>query len=367
MKLLVTDKIDPNPLDLLKKYYEIDIKTDLKPGQLEKIIANYHCIITRSRTAISEKIISDADNLKIIARAGIGVDNIDIFAATRKKIAVINAPLGNARSTAEHTIGLIIALLRHIPQASNDLKNGLWNKTKYVGTQLAGKTLGIVGFGNVGKEVCKMAKGLGLKVIICEPYIRLPAHLKHVTYEELLKESDIISFHVPSTYLTRNMLNRNTLKLCRQEVFIVNCSRGGVVDENCLIRGLEEGKIKGLALDVFNNEPKPNSKLLAFSNTIATPHIAGSTVESQYQSVTEVVNGILSLVKNIPPDNLLNPQVFEKTAVPRKKILEYDAVIFDCDSTLTLIEGIDELASFSGKKEPIARLTRLAQEGRLEF
>src|SRR3989338_10706508 len=279
MKLLVTDKIDPNPLDLLKKYYEIDIKTDLKPGQLEKIIANYHCIITRSRTAISEKIISDADNLKIIARAGIGVDNIDIFAATRKKIAVINAPLGNARSTAEHTIGLIIALLRHIPQASNDLKNGLWNKTKYVGTQLAGKTLGIVGFGNVGKEVCKMAKGLGLKVIICEPYIRLPAHLKHVTYEELLKESDIISFHVPSTYLTRNMLNRNTLNLTKKGVYIVNCSLGHVVNEKAIIEGLKNGKIKGFAVDVFKEEPSFNPELVNLPNVIATPHIAGSTHE----------------------------------------------------------------------------------------
>ncbi|OGF99958.1 hypothetical protein A2153_04655 [Candidatus Gottesmanbacteria bacterium RBG_16_38_7b] len=370
MKLLITDKINHVELTPLKKYFDIDVRIGLSPVQLENIINEYECLITRSATKVPESIIDKADKLKIIARAGIGVDNIDIFAATRKKIAVINAPKGNARATAEHTIGLIFSLLRHIPQANRDLINGQFNKSKYTGFQIKGKTLGIVGFGNVGRQVCRMANGLDLKVIICEPYIRLPKKVRHVTYEELLKESDIITFHVPSTYLTKNMLNKNTLNLTKTGVCIINCSRGQVVNEKAVIEGLKNGKIKGFAVDVYKEEPSFNPELVNLPNVIATPHIAGSTHESQKQSVSEVVSGIISLIKNIPPPNLLNPQVFHKeikTSARGKKIFEFDSVIFDCDSTLSKIEGIDELAGFYGKKEQISRLTRLAQEGKLAF
>lgn len=366
MKLLITDKIDNSFLTPLNKIYEISIKLGLSPQQLENIIGDYNCIITRSATSITDKILSRGVKLKIIARAGIGVDNIDIFSATRRKIAVVNAPIGNARATAEHTIGLILALLRHIPQANLDLKNGIWNKSKYVGFQLKDKTLGIVGYGNVGKEVYRMAKGIGMNVVVCEPYIKLPSSLRHLTYEELLNESDVITFHVPSTYLTRNMLNKNTLSLTKKGVFLINCSRGQVIDEKAIIDGLQKGHLAGLALDVFTKEPPLDQTLLKFPNVIATPHIAGSTHESQKESVKEVVSAILSLNRNIPPANLLNPQVFSKVKSD-KKILEFDSIIFDCDSTLTEIEGIDELAALYGKKRQISRLTKLAMEGLGDF
>ena len=366
MKLLVTDKLDIASLSPIKKNYDIEVKIGLKPEKLEKIIADYDCIITRSSTNLPDSLISKAAKLKIIARSGIGVDNIDIFSATRHKIAVVNAPLGNARSTAEHTIGLIFALLRFIPQANTDLKNGLWNKSKYVGFQLKDKTLGIVGFGNVGREVYKMAKGIGMNVVVCEPYIKLPAMVIHLTYEELLKVSDVITFHVPSTYLTRSMLNQNTLSLTKKGVYIINCSRGPIVDDKALLLGLKNGHIAGLALDVFNKEPPVNHSLLELENVIATPHIAGSTFESQRESVKEVVAGIVSLNNNIPPPNLLNPQVFEKQKQHRS-VLEFDSVVIDCDSTLTAIEGIDELAGFSGKKTEISALTKLAMEGKKDF
>ncbi|MBI5452845.1 HAD-IB family phosphatase [Candidatus Gottesmanbacteria bacterium] len=368
LKLLVTDNVDRVGLKPLTKYFRIDYRIGIKETELKKIIGKYHSIITRTATALPSKIIESAGNLRIIGRAAIGVDNIDIFAATAKRIAVINAPKGNARSTAEHTIGLIISLLRHIPQAVSDLKKGIWGKTKYVGVQFKDKTLGIVGFGNVGKEVYRLARGLGMKVIVCEPYIRMPRYVEQVTYEELLKRSDIITFHVPNTYLTKQMLNKNTLALCREKVFIVNCSRGAVLDDKALIEALKSGKIAGLALDVFSQEPHVDPKILGVPNVIATPHIAGSTVESQRESIEEVVSGIKLYLKNISPSNLLNPQVFQKkdTKDIREK-LEFSAVIFDCDSTVSSIEGIDELAAFKGIKEKIAPLTKEAQDGSRNF
>ncbi len=428
LKLLITDNIDESGLVPLKKYYQIEKRIGISSSDLVKIIENYECVLTRSSTPISNELIEKAINLKIIGRAGIGVDNIDIFAATSARIGVINAPHGNALVTAEHTIGLIFSLLRHIPAAAADLKKGVWGKQKYVGSQIHGKVLGIVGFGNVGREVYRMAVGVGMQVVVCEPYIQLPRRVKKLTYEELLRESDIISFHVPLTYLTAKMINRHTVSLCKKEAYIVNCSRGGVVDEQAVYEALTLGKLAGFALDVYKKEPiftdtitrknfaevskgfsahLPNFppdvrrgveavgvleklaspqnsqsvsphplpvlyKLLNLPNVVATPHIAGSTVESQRQSVNEVVSGICQYLENKVPANLLNPQVFRKAPPsPRlrraSKKLDFDAVIFDCDSTLSTIEGIDELAGLIGKKEEIARLTQDAMEGRADF
>ncbi|OGG05636.1 hypothetical protein A3D05_02945 [Candidatus Gottesmanbacteria bacterium RIFCSPHIGHO2_02_FULL_40_24] len=366
-KLLVTDKINFDALQPLKKIFKIEILTGLTPEDLQKIIKKYYCLITRSATALPEKLLAEAGNLKIIARAGIGVDNIDIFTATRKKIAVLNAPKGNAQATAEHTIGLLFSLLRHIPQAHADLKEGLWNKQKYVGSQISGKTLGIVGFGNVGREVYRLAKGIGMHVVVCEPYTGLPENIRHVTYEQLLKESDVISFHVPMTYLTENMLNRYTLSFCKNGVYIINCSRGLVINDNAVIEGLKNGKIAGLAVDVFSKEPPVDKRILEFSTCVATPHIAGSTVESQKQSVSEIVTGIVSLINDKAPANLLNPQVFVKRKPVKKLSLEFDSIIFDCDSTLSSIEGIDELAEFYKLKKEISLLTKNAMEGISKF
>src|SRR3990167_8459215 len=233
-RLLITDNIDESGLAPLKKYFRIEKRIGWigsATSGSDPLIARYDCILTRSSTAVPGEFIDKAKNLKIIGRCGIGVDNIDIFAATGHKIAVINAPRGNARATAEHTIGLLFSLLRHIPQATSDLKKGLWNKQKYMGEQVFGKTLGIVGFGNVGREVARIARGIGMKVLVCEPYVKLPKNVTKVTFEELLKESDVITLHVPSTYLTRQMINSATLSLIKKGTYLINCSRGAVVDE----------------------------------------------------------------------------------------------------------------------------------------
>lgn len=368
MRLLVTDKIDEKELAPLAKFFHIDKKIGITPADLANTIGHYEAIITRSSTALPKEILEKGKNLKVIGRAGIGVDNIDFLAATANKVAVLNAPMGNSRVTAEHTIGLLFALLRHIPQASADLKKGIWAKYKYVGKQINGKTLGIVGFGNVGKQVHKIASAIGLKVIVCEPYIRIPKSVAKVTFEELLAQSDIITFHVPATYLTRKMLNSHTLSLCKDGVYVINCSRGAVVDEKAIIAGLETGKIAGFAVDVFTKEPEVDKKLLSYPNVIATPHIAGSTFESQKQSIQEVVAGMVQYIKGIPPKNLLNPQVFKKSS---RKLSQdgfaYDAVIFDSDSTLSSIEGIDELGRWAGVGEKIEELTRLGMEGQLPY
>lgn len=416
LKLLITDKIDESGLEPLKKHFKIEKQLGLSPAKLQKIIADYHILITRSSTPIPENVIKYAKNLKLICRAGIGVDNIDIFSATKARIGVINAPQSNALVTAEHTIGLIFALLRHIPAAAADLKKGIWGKQKYLGNQIQGKVLGIVGFGNVGREVYRMAVGVGMKVVVCEPYIQLPRRVKKLTYEELLRESDIITFHVPLTYLTSKMINRHTVNLCKKGTYIVNCSRGAVVDEEAVYEALISKKLAGFAVDVYKEEPviihstpataaevgmtflRPKKfqteffrrraqkaylpagviyKLMNLPNVIATPHIAGSTVESQKESIKEVVTGICEYLEGRLPVNLLNPQVFRKnppssqryvgTSARRRKRLDFDAVIFDCDSTLSDIEGIDELAGLIGKKEEIAKLTLDAMEGRADF
>lgn len=366
-KLLVTDNIDFNSINPLKKFFTVDEAIGISQQELLRKISEYECIITRSTTAVPAELITKANKLKIIARAGIGVDNIDIFTATSKKIAVINAPLGNARATAEHTIGLILALLRNIPQADADLKKGIWGKKKYVGRTILNKTLGIVGFGNVGSQVHKMAKGLGMNVIVCEPYIRMPDSVEHVTFETLFKKSDIITFHVPQTYLTRHMFNKFTLNLCKEGVFIVNASRGEVIDQKAVLSGLKSEKIGGIALDVFSEEPFFDRELFSFPNVIATPHLGGSTKESQKESITEVVKGIILYIQGTVPNNLLNPQVFIERKTTRRKKLGFEAVIFDCDSTLTKIEGIDELAAFVNLKDKISTLTRKAMEGELSF
>lgn len=367
-RLLITDAVDEGGLQPIARYFSIDKKIGITKDELTTIIDTYECVITRSSTAFSSNIIQKGLKLKIIGRAGIGVDNIDIFAATSQGIAVINAPQGNARATAEHTIGMIFALLRHIPQAHADLIRGIWGKQKYVGTQLYGKTLGIVGFGNVGRQVYRLAKGIGLDVVVCEPYVRMPKNITHLTYEELLVQCDIVSFHVPMTYLTRSMLNKSTIRLCKSGAYIINCSRGAVVDNEAVKKALIGGQIAGFAVDVFNKEPEVDAALLSLPNVIATPHIAGSTVESQKQSVHEVVSGILQYISGTAPKNLLNPQVFKKKLRAKsKKRLDFDAVVFDCDSTVCNIEGIDELASFFGKKKKISFLTKEAMEGKRNF
>lgn len=368
MKLLVTDKIDEQGLKPLEKYFQIDVKTGLSKEDLEKMISGYNCIITRSATALPREVIEKGEKLKIIARCGIGVDNIDIFAATERRIAVINSPNGNAKVIAEHTIALLFSLFRHIPQASADMKRGIWGKQKYIGTQIFGKTLGIVGFGNVGREVYRIAKGLGLQVVVCEPYVRLPRKVKKVTFEELLASSDVISFHVPMTYLTLGMINRYTVSLCKKGAYIINCSRGGVIEEKAILEALENNRISGLAVDVFINEPKVSSSLLKHPKVIATPHIAGSTTESLTESTGEIVAGICRYIEGKVPSNLLNPQVFRKRISYKKKVrLGFEVIIFDCDSTLSTIEGIDTLGEMVGKKEEIAKLTRMAMDGVLPF
>lgn len=365
-KLLITDHIDETGLAPLEQFFTVEKRFGITASELQVCIPVYDAIITRSPTAVSQELIRRGKKLSIIARAAIGVDNIDIQEATQHRIAVINAPKGNARSTAEHTIGLLFALLRHIPQANADLKRNIWGKQKYVGTQVAGKTLGIIGFGNVGKEVYALAKGLGMRVIVCEPYITLPKSVKKTTLESLLAEADIVTLHVPATYLTKKLINTVTLSLMKPGAFLLNASRGAVVDETAVLRALNTQRIAGFAQDVFTKEPPVIHDLLLHPNVVATPHIAGSTRESQLQSVHEIVTGIVHYCKGEMPHNLLNPQVFHKKKSP-KKTQAFDAIIFDCDSTLCTIEATDELAAMVGKRMEITKITTAAMEGSIPF
>lgn len=294
MKVLVSDKLEQEGLAILKKEKDIqvDVKTGLNPGELKKIIREYDGLIVRSGTKVTADIISAAKRLKVIGRAGVGLDNIDIDAASRQGIVVMNAPGGNTISTAEHTMSMILALSRNIPQAHQSLKNRLWERKRFMGVEIYGKTLGIIGLGRIGTEVAKRAMSFGMKVLAYDPYLSLDKvktlKIESVNLKDLLKRSDYITLHTPLSNETRHMISDKEISLMKKGVRIINCARGGIIDEQALIKGLKSGKISGCALDVFENEPPLKSELLKLDNVVVTPHLGASTEEAQINVAIDI-------------------------------------------------------------------------------
>jgi len=261
MKILITDPIEESCVNILKdEGFEVDLKPGISKEEIKKIINNYVALIVRSGTKITADIINEAKNLKVIARAGVGVDNIDVEAATRRGIIVMNTPGGNTISTAEHTMSLILALARNIPQACNDLKMGNWERKKFMGVELYGKTIGIIGLGRIGREVAIRCKAFGMNVIGYDPVVSSEIALKFGVelvseIDEIYRRSDFITVHVPLNDETRGMIGRNELAKCKRGVRIINCARGGIIDEMALLEAIESGHVAGAALDVFAQEP----------------------------------------------------------------------------------------------------------------
>ena len=312
-RVLIADKLSPAAAQIFKdRGIETDVKMGLDRDQLVAIIGQYDGVAVRSATKITEKVIAAADKLQVIGRAGIGVDNIDVNAATAKGIIVMNTPFGNSITTAEHAIALMFALARQIPQADASTQAGKWEKNRFMGAELTAKTLGIVGCGNIGSIVADRALGLRMKVIAYDPFLS-PERAKDIGVEkvelnELLARADFISFHTPLTEKTRNILNAETLARTKKGVRVINCARGGLVDEVALRAALDSGHVGGAAFDVFSTEPATDNPLFGHPNVVSTPHLGAATTEAQENVALQIaeqmsdylLRGAISNAVNFP-------------------------------------------------------------------
>lgn len=310
MKILVADPIAEEGIAALSTNATVDVKTGLSLDELLHIIDEYDAIVVRSETKVPAKLIEAGTKLQVIGRAGVGVDNIDVEAATKKGIVVVNAPAGNTTSAAEHTIAMMLAIARHIPQANARLKSGEWQRQDFLGTELRNKTLGIIGLGNVGAEVARRAKGLEMRLIAHDPFTSVE-YAKNlgvtlVALEELLKESDFITMHTPLTEKTKGLIGTKQLAMVKPTVRIINCARGGVIDEQALYKAVEEGKVTGAAVDVFTEEPARDSILFKSDKILVTPHLAASTAEAQASAALGVAEQIIAVLNGEPALHALN-------------------------------------------------------------
>ncbi len=311
MRVLVSDNISPKGVRILEKAgLKVDVKTGLSPSELRKEIGKYEALVIRSATKVTADIIESAGKLKVIGRAGSGLDNVDKTAASKHGIVVMNTPGGNTVTTAEHTVALMLSMSRLIPQATASLKQGKWEKKKFMGVELYNKTLGIIGLGNIGTHVAKMAMGMGMNVITYDPYLsEEKARTLGVTVvdlKELFKKSDFISCHVPLTNETRNLINDDSIAVMKKGVRIINAARGGIVDEDALYRALKSGRVAAAALDVFEKEPPGHSPLFELDNFICTPHLGASTADAQENVAVAVASQIVDYLVHGTIRNAVN-------------------------------------------------------------
>ncbi len=310
MKVLVADEISKSGVEMLKAQgYAVDVRTGLKEDELVKVIKDYDVLLVRSATKATRKVI-EAGRLKVIGRAGIGVDNIDVDAATERGVLVMNAPSGNVISTAELTIGFMFALARRISQADASTKKGEWRRKEMKGTQIQGKTLGIVGLGRVGAEVAKRAAALGMTVVAYDPLVSpevgTKLHVRLLPLDRLLTDADIVTVHTPLTAQTKDLIGKAELAKMKKSAFLINCARGGVVNEDALYEALAESMIAGAALDVFSNEPPAGSRLLTLQNIVLTPHLGATTTEAQEEVGSEIAEQVIAYLRDSAIRNAVN-------------------------------------------------------------
>ena len=320
-KVLISDKLSPKAEKIFtERGIEVDVITGLERDELIKIIAKYDGLAIRSSTKVTQKVIDAASNLKVVGRAGIGVDNVDIPYATSKGVAVMNTPFGNAITTAEHAISLIMSLVRNIPQANESTHGGKWEKSKYMGTEITGKTLGLIGCGNIGSIVADRALGLKMKVLAYDPFLTeekaVELQVRKVEFDELLSSSDIITLHVPMTDQTANIINKDSLEKCKDGVRIVNCARGGLVDEKALKKYIENGKVSGAAIDVFELEPATDSIFFGMEEVICTPHLGASTLEAQENVALQVADQMSDFLTTGAVSNAINMPSISASEAP---------------------------------------------------
>jgi len=321
-KVLVSDPIDQVGIDILSQVAQVDVKTGLTPEQLVQIIPDYDALMIRSGTRVTAEIIEAGKQLKIIGRAGVGVDNVDVKSATRQGILVVNSPEGNTIAAAEHAIAMMLSLSRHIPAANQSVKEGKWERGKFLGVEVYKKTLGVVGLGKIGSHVATVARAMGMQVLAYDPFLsseraeQLGVHL--VELDLLMREADYITLHLPKTPETFHMINAEALAKMKPTARLINCARGGIIDEEALAQALKEGKIAGAALDVFESEPLGESSLRDVGReVILTPHLGASTEEAQVNVAIDVAEQIRDVLLGLPARSAVNipglrPEVLEK-------------------------------------------------------
>ena len=322
-KVLVSDSIDQSGIDILSQVAQVDVKTGLPAEELVKIIPEYDGLMIRSGTKVTKEIIEAATALKIIGRAGVGVDNVDVPAATRKGIVVVNSPEGNTIAAAEHALAMMLSMSRHVAEANQSIVSGKWDRKKFIGVEVYKKTLGVVGLGKIGSHVAKVAKAMGMKILAYDPFIsteraeQLGCNL--VDMELLVQESDYITLHIPKTDETYHSINTETFAKMKPTARIINCARGGIIDEVALAEALKEGKIAGAALDVYENEPlEAESPLRELGQKIVlTPHLGASTAEAQVNVAIDVAEQIRDVLLGLPARSAVNipgmyPDTLEK-------------------------------------------------------
>ncbi len=329
-KILVADPISERGVEMLRRNpaFHVDVNTGLKEDQLLQIIGHYDALIVRSQTKVNKLVIEAGKKLRVIGRAGVGVDNVDVDAATRRGIIVMNTPGGNTISTAEHTFSMMMALARNIPQAHGSMKAGKWDRKSFEGVELYNKTLGIVGMGRIGSEVARRAIAFGMRVLVYDPFLSLSRakslQVEVCELDEIYSRSDFITVHVPMTDETRGMINRDTIAKMKDGVRLINCARGGIINEKDLSDAIRSGKVAGAALDVYEVEPPKDSPLLTLDAVIMTPHLGASTEEAQEAVGIEVAEQIADVLAGGTIRNAVNmPTIDAKVLEKLRPVLAF--------------------------------------------
>ena len=369
MKVLVSDNISAKGVEILKKAgLEVDVKTGMKPEELKACIGEYSGLVIRSATKATAEIIEAATNLKVIGRAGSGLDNVDKVAASKKGIVVMNTPGGNTVTTAEHSLAMLFSVARMIPQATASMKAGKWEKKKFMGVELFNKTLGIVGLGAIGGQVAKKAQGLEMNIIAYDPFLSeekaQEMGIRKGSLDDIFAESDFITIHSPMTPETRGLINADTMAKMKNGVRIINCARGGIVNEQDLYEAMKSGKVAAAALDVFEKEPPENNPLLTLDNLICTPHLGASTEEAQENVALAVAEQIADYLVHGTIRNAVNFPSIPSDQVPRlqpyinlaEKLGSFSSQIFEGGATEIIVEYYGDAAAVNTAPVTIAAL-----------
>ncbi len=375
-KVLVSDPIDQAGIDILSQVAQVDVNTGLSAEELVRIIPDYDALMIRSGTQVTKEIIEAGNLLKIIGRAGVGVDNVDVPAATRKGIVVVNSPEANTIAAAEHAIAMMLSMSRHIPEANASVKSGKWERNRFIGVEVYKKTLGIVGLGKIGSHFAAAAKAMGMKLLAYDPFIsaeraeQLGCRL--VELELLMCESDYITLHIPKTPETKHLINAEVLSKMKPTARIINCARGGIIDEAALAEAIKSGKIAGAAIDVYENEPlQADSPLLTVGqNIVLTPHLGASTAEAQVNVAIDVAEQIRDVLLGLPARSAVNiPGIYPDSIEKLKPYLQLAETLGNLVSQLAggrvdylNVQLQGELATNQGQPVVVAALKGLLSQ-----
>lgn len=303
-KIIVADGLDEIGLEILSKAAQVDERAGISPEELIEVISEFDALIVRGQTRVNAEVFSAASNLKVVGRAGVGVDNIDLAAANLNNVTVVNSPYATTQAVAEHVLALLFSLARSIPAADGTMKSGLWRKKQFMGVEIKDKVLGIIGMGNIGSSLAQMSKSLGMQVIGYDPLISAADIERRganpVNIQELYVQSDFISIHVPLNPETRGMINGGSFGTMKRGVRLICTARGGIVDETALLAALESGQVAGAALDVFAKEPPGMSALVSHPKVVATPHISAQTAEAQARAAVDIAREVLAALQGDP-------------------------------------------------------------------